>query len=57
MGRVLETNWRQEEVSRNDSEAVRLGPGDGGVVNVNGEIIHEGSGKSQNCFSDVLEEM
>ena len=50
--RTGEANWRQEEMSRNDS-----GPGDGGVVNDSGEITHGDSGKSQNHFSDVLEEM
>lgn len=48
---------RREEASRNDSGAVRSGPGNGGIMNNNGEIIHEGGGKSQNHFSDVLEEM
>lgn len=55
--RVLETNWRWEEGSRNDSGAVRSGSGDGGFLNDNGEIIHEDTGKSQNHFSDILEEM
>lgn len=39
MGRASETNWKQEEVRRNDPGAVRSGPGVGGVMNDNGEII------------------
>lgn len=38
MGRASETNWRQEEVRRNDPGAVRSGPGVGSVMN-DGEII------------------